>query len=94
MKAKPDDHDLRINFGGLFGNLEDKEWRILLMASDKHPEKEVPSLVCSPGHLAMIVLPDHETLAHVMQEDDLRAKLYMPGKPAVCLLTKEMLSSI
>lgn len=44
--------------------------------------------------LAMIVLPDHKTLAHVMQHEGIRARIFMEDKPAVCLLTREMLYSI
>ena len=92
---RAEDNHLGIHFGGLFKNLEDKEWRILEQGSNKSPEAhQFATLPCTPGHLAMIVLPDHETLAHVMQDGDLPDMLYAPGKPAICLLTREMLFSI
>ena len=87
-----EDRHLKVDFGGLFANLEDREWRVLGAVAQKKLKEE--SLPCAPGNLAMVVLPDHQTLAYAMQSEDLRAKLYPPEKPAVCLLSREMLSSI
>ena len=92
---KPEDHHLRIDFGGLFSNLEDKEWRMLAPNPRKSSKRaDSGKLACTPGDLAMVVLPDHQTLAHAMQDEELRAKLYPPDKPAVCLLSREMLFSM
>jgi hypothetical protein len=87
-----EDRHLRVDFGGLFANLEDREWRVLGPVAQK--KLNVESLPCTPGNLAMVVLPDHQTLAYAMQSEALRKKLYPTDKPAVCLLSREMLSSI
>jgi len=87
-----EDRHLRVDFGGLFANLEDREWRVLGPVAQK--KLKVESLPCTPGSLAMVVLPDHQTLAYAMQSEALRKKLYPTDKPAVCLLSREMLSSI
>jgi len=91
--VETDDRHLDVDFGGLFKNLEDKEWRIL---QENHPKRksDATRILCEPGSLAMIVLPDHKTLAHVMQNETIRASLFVENKPAVCLLTREMLYSI
>jgi hypothetical protein len=88
----PEDKHLKVDFGGLFANLEDREWRVLGPVAQK--KLKVESLPCVPGSLALVVLPDHQTLAYAMQSVELRARLYPPNKPAVCLLSREMLSSI
>jgi hypothetical protein len=88
----PEDRHLKVDFGGLFANLEDREWRVLGPVARKKLKTE--SLPCSPGNLAMVVLPDHQTLAYAMQSEELRSKLYPTGRPAVCLLSREMLSSL
>jgi hypothetical protein len=72
--------------------LEDREWRVLGPVAQK--KLKIESLPCVPGSLALVVLPDHQTLAYAMQSVELRARLYPPNKPAVCLLSREMLSSI
>jgi hypothetical protein len=90
-ELKEDNH-LRVDFGGLFANLEDREWRVLGPVAGR--KLKLQSLPCTPGSLAMVVLPDHQTLAYAMQSAELRSKLYPAEKPAVCLISREMLSSI
>jgi len=90
---KADDLHLDIDFGGLYKNLEDKEWRVI-QPKDSRRKIDTTKITCEPGSLAMIVLPDHKTLAHVMQHEGIRARIFMEDKPAVCLLTREMLYSI
>lgn len=87
-----EDRHLKVDFGGLFANLEDREWRVLGPVAQRKLKAE--TLPCAPGNLAMVVLPDHQTLAYAMQSVELRSKLYPADKPAVCLLSREMLSSI
>lgn len=91
--TKNDDRHLGVDFGGLFKNLEDKEWRIL-QENHLNPKSVANRILCEPGSLAMIVLPDHKTLAHVMQNEMIRDSLFVENKPAVCFLTREMLYSI
>ena len=87
-----EDRHLKVDFGGLFANLEDREWRVLGPVAQR--KLKVETLPCAPGNLAMVVLPDHQTLAYAMQSFELRSKLNPADKPAVCLISREMLTSI
>ena len=94
-KVLPEDSGLRLDFGGIFSNLEDREWRILRSTNRKSVSPGQPvTLECSPGNLAMIVLPDHQTLSLALQDEGIREHLFVPEQPAVCLVSKEMIFSI
>jgi hypothetical protein len=84
------DRHLDVDFGGLFKNLEDKEWRVL---RENHPKRksDATKILCEPGNLAMSVLPDHKALAHGTQNEAIRDSLFVAKKPPVCLLTSKML---
>jgi len=92
-KAKAPDQDgiYALEFGGIHGNLEDREWRIL----DPNSQNDKPrTLLCEPGKLAMIVVPDHKTLSLALQDDGIRGMVLPEGKPAICMISREMLRSI
>lgn len=86
----PDDH-LRIRFGGLRKKLEDREWRIVLKGP---PTKTFQHLEFAAGQLALLVLPDHQTLSLALNEPKIVRKLYPEGRPAVCVTSCDMLPSI
>lgn len=90
-KAPDEDHIYALEFGGIHGNLEDREWRIL----DPNSHDDKPrTLLCEPGKLAMIVVPDHKTLSLALQDDGIRGMVLPEGKPAICMISREMLRSI
>jgi hypothetical protein len=106
--APAEDRHLRIDFGGLLANLEDREWRVLAKKSD--PEKE-SFMGFSPGDLAMIVFPDHQTLSLAMRSSEImnvilrdrygppvkgsrKRDAYGSEKPCVCLVSREMIHSM
>jgi hypothetical protein len=108
VARRAEDNHLRIDFGGLLANLEDREWRVL--AKNIDPEKE-SFMGFSPGDLAMIVFPDHQTLSLAMRSSEvmnviLRDRYGPPvidsrkrdadssEKPCVCLISREMIQSI
>ncbi len=86
----PDDH-LRIRFGGLRKNLEDREWRIVL---EKQPTKTSQHLEFAAGQLALLVLPDHQTLSLALNEPKIVRKPHPEGRPAVYVASRNMLPSI
>lgn len=88
--SRPDDHDLRLDFGGLFANLEDREWRIL----SRKPERQPEHLPFQAGELAMIVFPDHQTLSLAMRHDAIMDWVRKPGRPSVCMVSREVIQSI
>jgi hypothetical protein len=107
-RTPAEDRHLRIDFGGLLANLEDREWRVLAKNSD--PEKEI-FMGFSPGDLAMIVFPDHQTLSLAMRSSEIMKVIlrdrYGPlgkgsrkrdadgsEKPCVCLVSREMIRSM
>lgn len=99
-RTKPDDLDLKIDFGGVYANLEDREWRILEDEAARSGSDGIdPHLLFQPGQLAMIVFPDHQTLTLAMRRkkiidwiiDGLASK---PARPAVCLISQEMVPSM
>jgi hypothetical protein len=91
-RKKADSHDhLRIRFGGLRKNLEDREWRVVL---NKHGENTTHYLEFSAGQLALLVLPDHQTLSLALNESRIVEKLHPAGQPAVCVISRDMLPSI
>lgn len=90
-KAPDEDHIFALEFGGIHGNLEDREWRILgVNSQDSKPS----NLLCEPGNLAMIVMPDHKTLSLALKDASIRAMVLPEGKPAICMISREMLRSI
>ncbi len=106
-KSLEDDH-LKIKFGGLLANLEDREWRLL---SDLESKSKDAYLSFAPGELAMIVFPDHQTLTLAMRDASmmklilrdhygsvkssaLRREVEFIDKPAVCLVSREMIQSM
>jgi hypothetical protein len=106
-KLAKDSH-LKINFGGLLANLEDREWRVLGKSADT---QEDTYLGFSPGDLAMIVFPDHQTLSLAMRNSTIMTLIlrdrYGPPmigsrkldtgnaeKPCVCLVSREMIHSM
>lgn len=91
VKSPDEDRSFALEFGGIHGNLEDREWRILdaNMHNDTHR-----TLPCEPGKLAMIVLPDHQTLSLALQDDGIREIVLPKDKPAICMISREMLRSI
>jgi hypothetical protein len=108
VARRAEDNHLRIDFGGLLANLEDREWRVLAKNSD--PEKE-SFMGFSPGDLAMIVFPDHQTLSLAMRSSEIMQVIlrdrYGPPvtgsrkrdsdvyeKPCVCLVSREMIHSM
>lgn len=88
--APPDDHHLRIDFGGIFANLEDREWRAVATSEAMRGR----GLAFSPGELAMIVFPDHQTLSLAMRHNGIMDWIKRPEMPSVCLLSREMIMSI
>ncbi len=88
--SHPDDHLLRLDFGGLFANLEDREWRII----PKKVEEQPQHLAFKTGDLAMIVFPDHQTLSLAMQCDKIMELVSLPGQPAVCMVSREVIQSV
>jgi hypothetical protein len=90
--SSPDnDRGFALDFGAGLGNLEDREWRIL----DFNTQDETPrTLPCEPGKLAMIVLPDHQTLSLALKDEDIQSKVLPKDKPAICMISREMLRSI
>jgi hypothetical protein len=86
----PDDHLLRLDFGGLFANLEDREWRIIPKKIETQPQH----LAFKTGDLAMIVFPDHQTLSLAMQHDEIMKRISLPGQPAVCMVSREVIQSV
>ena len=86
----PDDH-LRIRFGGLRKNLEDREWRIVLKGPLTKPFQH---LEFAAGQLALLVLPDHQTLSLALNEPKIVRNLHPEGRPAVCVISRDMLPSI
>jgi hypothetical protein len=89
-ESYPDDHLLRLDFGGLFANLEDREWRII----PKKFEEQQQHLAFKTGDLAMIVFPDHQTLSLAMQHDAIMERITIPGRPAVCMVSREVIQSV
>ena len=85
-----DDHLLRLDFGGLFANLEDREWRII----PKRIEDEPQHLKFKSGDLAMVVFPDHQTLSLAMQCDAIMKRIILPGRPSVCMVSREVIQSV
>lgn len=83
--------DLHIRFGGPRTNLEDREWRILQPERIAEPAQR---LKFEAGELALVVLPDHATLSLALKEPKIVEKLHPKGRPAVCLVSREMLPSI
>jgi hypothetical protein len=90
VRSRPEDDHLRLDFGGIFANLEDREWRIVAKSAPAVPEH----LSFAPGELAMIVFPDHQTLGHAMRHPGIVKWLARPDKPAVGLLSREMIHSL
>lgn len=85
------DRIFALEFGGIHGNLEDREWRIL----DVNSQDDKPrALLCEPGKLAMIVMPDHKTLSLALKDDFIRDMVLPKDKPAICIMSREMLRSI
>jgi hypothetical protein len=94
-RTQPDDSKLKLDFGGIFANLEDREWRILDTKSTKGGSTgATPYLSFQPGELAMIVFPDHQTLTMAMRNTKILDRINIPDKPAVCLVSREMFSSM
>lgn len=87
---RPDDDHLRLDFGGLFANLEDREWRILPSDAGSDPAP----LSFTPGQLAIIVFPDHQTLSLAMQRDTIMKWTRHRDHPSVCLMSREMIMSM
>lgn len=80
---------LKLDFGGIFANLEDREWRI----AEVSQSQEQPYLSFAPGHLALIVFPDHQTLGLAMRDQTIMDWIHRDDKPAVCLISREMIMS-
>jgi hypothetical protein len=85
------DHNYGLRFGGIHGNLEDREWRILDAGALDCAPRILP---CEPGNLAMIVLPDHKTLTLAFKDKCIRDIVLNPDKPAICVISRELLNSI
>jgi len=85
-----DDHLLRLDFGGLFANLEDREWRIIPKRIEDGPQH----LKFKSGDLAMVVFPDHQTLSLAMQCDAIMKRIVVPGRPSVCMVSRELIHSV
>lgn len=86
-----EDRTFALDFGKGHGNLEDREWRIL----DFNTQDVTPRILpCEPGKLAMIVMPDHETLSLALQDEGIRDMVLPEDKPAICMISREMLRSI
>jgi hypothetical protein len=107
-RKRPEDDHLRIQFGGVLANLEDREWRLLSCSNVASADTY---LCFKPGELAMIVFPDHQTLTLAMRDSSMmnlilrdqygflkssaRKRRAGPSdKPAVCLLSREMIQSM
>lgn len=90
LPTPPDDHHLRVDFGGILANLEDREWRAV--ATSK--AMQARGLSFSPGELAMIVFPDHQTLSLAMGHNGIMDWIKRPEMPSVCLLSREMIMSM
>jgi hypothetical protein len=88
-KPQEDDRHLKLDFGGIFANLEDREWRI----ASPVKEKESCHLGFDPGQLAMIVFPDHQTLGLAMRHPAIMDWIHRDDKPSVCLISREMIMS-
>jgi hypothetical protein len=90
-RTPDEDRTFALDFGTGHGNLEDREWRIL----DFNTQDVTPRILpCEPGKLAMIVMPDHKTLSLALQHDRIREMVLPEGKPAICMISREMLRSI
>jgi hypothetical protein len=85
-----DDH-LHIKFGGFRENLEDNEWRIVPRTKNIRNEQYLNFAL---GELALLVLPDHQTLSLALSEPEIASRLYSIGMPAVCVISRDMLPSI
>jgi hypothetical protein len=90
-RSPDEDHNYALKFGGIHGNLEDREWRILDPSSLDCKPRVLP---CEPGKLAMIVLPDHKTLTLAFKDESIRNIVLNTEKPAICVISREMLHSI
>ncbi len=90
-RTPDEDSTFALDFGKAHGNLEDREWRIL----DFDIQDVTPRILpCEPGKLAMIVMPDHKTLSLALQDDRIREIVLPKDKPAICMISREMLRSI
>jgi hypothetical protein len=90
-RTPDEDSNFALDFGKPHGNLEDREWRIL----DFDIQDVTPRILpCEPGKLAMIVMPDHKTLSLALQHDRIREIVLSKDKPAICMISREMLRSI
>jgi hypothetical protein len=90
-RSPDNDRAFALDFGAGLGNLEDREWRIL----DFNTQDEKPrNLPCEPGKLAMIVLPDHQTLSLALKDKVIQEKVLPEDQPAICMISREMLRSI
>ena len=90
-RTPDEDRTFALDFGKGHGNLEDREWRIL----DLHTQDVTPRILpCEQGKLAMIVMPDHETLSLALQDEGIRDMVLPKDKPAICMISREMLRSI
>jgi hypothetical protein len=93
-----DDSHLQLKFGGVLGNVEDREWRIVdCSAVRPAPTGDHAVRRCLPvgaGDLALVIFPDHQTLSCAGRDLELRDLLWTRDKPCVCLLSKEMLFSM
>jgi hypothetical protein len=90
-RTPDEDQNYALQFGGIHGNLEDREWRIL--DTDSRDDKS-RALSCEPGKLAMIVVPDHKTLTLALKDKAIQEFIMNPDKPAICIISQEMLYSI
>jgi Putative abortive phage resistance protein AbiGi, antitoxin len=93
--SREEDDVLRLKFGGLRSNLEDREWRIVYQASASEKiEEDGRRIPFVAGELALLVLPDHQTLSIALRRKEILDRLHPHGKPAVCAISREMLPSI
>ena len=90
-RTPDEDRTFALDFGTGHGNLEDREWRIL----DFNTQDVTPRILpCEPGKLAMIVVPDHETLSLALKDASIHEMVLPKDKPAICMISREMLRSI
>lgn len=90
-RTPDEERTFALDFGTGHGNLEDREWRILDFNTQDVMSRILP---CEPGKLAMIVMPNHETLSMALQDDGIRGMILPKDKPAICTISREMLRSI
>ena len=82
------DERLLLQFGAPKTALEDREWRVI-----QPHGSELQAIPCTPGGLAMIILPDHATLNHALASLAINKLIDRMG-PSICMISKEMLLSI